>query len=129
MQLLESTLGFISRSHEPVVVGFSPAYVIKSEGVPGVDASTRWTQSVELRFADGEIEGKMPGLPAVINAGRIAINNISYVGMIPVPLESAGVITLELEFVEGEEKLAITGEEVKLDLIGDAKYIEHIPAA
>ena len=129
VQLAESIISSVMRDERDVVVKFSPAFVIRSEGVPGVDASTRWTQGVTLRFGNGETEGEVPELPAAIVAGRIAINNVSYLDMIPMPLESAGRITLELELVGDGVKLALTGETVKLELLDDAKYIEHIAPA
>lgn len=129
MQLADSTVGSISEEKRSLVVHFAPAHVIKSEGVPAVDASTLWKQDVDLVFGGGDIKGIAPDLPVVIKTGKIAINNMSYIDLMPVPLESAGFIALELEFVRDATKLRITGSDVKLDLLGNAKYIQHIPTA
>lgn len=127
IQLSESTIGSIAQTEGTIAISFSPAHVLKSEGIPGVDASTQWTQSAQLTFQEAQIVGELPALPAAIASGRITVNNMGYVDMIPAPLESAGLIRLSLEITESVAKVMITGTEVKLELQGYGKYIQHIP--
>jgi hypothetical protein len=129
VQLNDSTLGALTHSGATVVVSLRTAYLLKSEGVPGVDVSTRWSQAVDLTFQEAEILGDLPDLPAVIQAGRITINSVGYVDMLPVPLNSAGWIRLVLEFQGTGEPLTIIGTEIQLALQGLAKYLAHVPAA
>lgn len=125
IQLTDCNIAAIDTTADAVLVRFLPAQVIKSQGVPGVDASTRWTQSAIMTFNDAEIEGKRPNLPAVVAGGKITVNRLSYVDMIPIPLEAAGFIRLVMRF--GDAELAISGTAVKLELFGHGRYIEHIP--
>jgi hypothetical protein len=128
IQIRGSTVESVAQEGDEIVVHFGPAYVIKSEGIPGVDASTRWTQSVTISFAEAEAAGPYPSFRATAVSGKISINRMAYVDAIPIPLHSAGLIQLTLVFAAGTEPLTITGTEVGLKLLGHAKYIEHMPA-
>ena len=128
LQLNDSIVSDLSRSGDTAVLRFSPACILKSEGVPGVDASTRWNQTAELRFGEGEIEGEWRAFPLTVEGGRISVNNMTYVDIVPVPLESAGHMKLVLSIRGADSGLVITGSDVRLDLIGDGQYVEHLPA-
>jgi hypothetical protein len=127
IKLQGSQLEALDIDGETVNVRFAPALVIKSEGVPGVDASTLWTQAAALVFKDAEIEGDSPPFPATLSGGKITVNRLSYVDMIPIPLDSAGLIRLRLTLVEAQREIVIVGNSVSLQLSGHGKYVEHLP--
>lgn len=129
IQLRGSKIEAVDTTNRTINVRFSPALVVRSEGVPGVDASTLWTQAATMAFHDGEIEGDFPSFPATLTGGRITVNRLSYVDMIPIPLDSAGFLRLLLTFVGAQRELAIVGISATLELLGHAKYIEHLPPA
>ena len=127
LQLNESTIESISaRPDDTVVVRFSPAILIKSQGIPGVDSSTRWTQAGELRISEAEMEGVPAGLPVVPAGGSMACGGYKYVDMMPVPLDAPGFAQLKLRFEPGGGAVTITGEDAMLAMEGDPKYVEHI---
>lgn len=129
IQLPGSELEAVETEEQAVNVRFAPALVVKSEGVPGVDASTLWTQSAVIAFQEGEIEGELPSLPVKLAGGKITVNRLSYVDMIPTPLDSAGFVRLVLTFVEAPQEVAVVGISACLRLLGHGKYVEHLPPA
>ena len=129
IQLQGSQLEAVQTNEGIISVRFAPARVVKSEGVPGVDASTLWTQAATMAFQDGELEGEFPSFPAILTGWKITVNRLSYVDMIPIPLDSAGFLRLLLTFVGAQRELAIVGISASLELLGHAKYIEHLPPA
>ena len=50
------------------------AYIHKSEGRPGVDAGTGWTQDVIVVFGNGIIEGSITQWPADLYDGTLEID-------------------------------------------------------
>lgn len=126
IQLRGSQIEAVTTDKPVINVRFAPALLVKSEGVPGVDASTLWRQAAVLAFRNGEIEGELPSFPARLAGGKITVNRVSYVDMIPTPLDSAGFIQLVLSFVEAQRELAIVGTGASLELLGQGKYIEHL---
>jgi hypothetical protein len=129
IQLQSSQIEAVATDELAISARFAPAMLVKSEGVPGVDASTLWRQAAVLSFQNGEIEGELPSFPARLAGGKLTVNRVSYVDMIPIPLDSAGFIQLVLNFVEAQGELAIIGTGATLELVGPGQYIQHLPAA
>lgn len=102
---------------------FSLAYIIRSAA--GTQ-DTKWRQTGTLELRDAEVTGSLPNEPCVITAGRIQVNQFTYVDMLTIPLESPGAIQLELELGGQPGKVTINAEYVKLNLFGTARYVEHI---
>lgn len=107
------------------MVRFSPAWVVQSEGIPGVDSSTLWTQSVELVIEACEMEGATPELPARLTGGSVEAGGYRHIDMLPVPLESEGYLALSLIFSSGET-VALRGAGGRLALEGHPKYVRHL---
>ncbi len=127
LQLNESTIESISRGPGDVVlVRFAPAILIKSQGIPGVDASTRWIQGGELRITEAELDGEPGTLPAVPASGSMECGGYKYVDMMPVPLAGSGFAQLKLSFTAGAGPVLVTGEDAVLSMAGDPRYVEHI---
>ena len=126
LQLHGSTaVSIVTRSDGGITVRFEPAMIVKSEGIPQVDASTLWTQSGELVIGEAEIEGSCPPLPARLSGGSMEAAGLKYVGMCPVPLESLGYAQLKLTF-EGDAEVAVTGGSASLKMEHTPKYVKHI---
>ena len=120
VQLSESVVSAWEREAQRLRLRLAPAVVIRSEGVPGVDASTRWAQDVELVLGECAVEGEPPPVPFALNA-------MTYVDMVPVPLDSVGRIRLNLEPTAGPG-LVLTAASVTLTLHGHGRYVAHLPA-
>ena len=129
IQLRGSEIGAADMDGRTLSVRFAPALVLRSEGVPGVDVSTLWAQVALLCFQDGEIDGEFPSFPARLAGGTITVNRLSYVDMIPAPLDSAGYIRLVLNFVGATPDLTIVGTSATLELLEHGKYLQHLPPA
>lgn len=126
LQLRDSEVDALENVGSAVRIRFSPALVLKSEGVPGVDASTLWHQSALLTIKEGEIEGQRVSLPRRLAGGRITVNRLSYVDLLPIPLGSTGFVQLVLTFDAPQQHVIIAGTSANLDLLGHGKYIEHL---
>ena len=127
VQLHDSTIVSIAiDAEEEARVRFSPAMIVKSQGIPRVDASTLWRQSGELVIGEAECEGDLPDFPARVLSGSIEAGGLKYVDMIPVPIDVAGYAQLRLSFAEGSSDLVITGISARLEMEDIPKYLEHI---
>ncbi len=104
---------------------FASAMIVKSEGIPRVDASTLWTQSGELVIGEGQIEGCVPAFPALLSDGSMEATGLKYVGVIPVPLDNLGYAQLKLVFADGAEVI-VTGVNGKLGMEDTPKYVKHM---
>jgi len=109
-----------------VQVRFAPAMIVKSQGIPLVDASTLWIQSGALVIEDAQIEGDLPVFPAVVKTGSMEAGGIKYVGSSQLPLDTQGYAQLTLSFGGEEHPVVITGGGARLDMEDIPKYVEHI---
>jgi hypothetical protein len=126
VDLRESRIGAIRQAASHLFIALDRLYVIRSEGIPGVDAGTRWRQAGELVLREASVEDQPPELPASISRGKVKVNQFSYVDMLPLPFESQGHIAVVLELSGGAARLVLSAEHAKLSLLGDAKYIAHV---
>ncbi|MDJ0862437.1 MAG: hypothetical protein QNJ87_10700 [Gammaproteobacteria bacterium] len=126
IQLEGSTAAsIVTQGDGSVRVAFGPAMIVKSEGIPQVDASTLWTQSGNLIIGEADIQGKSPELPALLAGGSMETAGLKYVDMSPIPLDTPGYAQLRIAF-EGGAEMTITGTGARLELEGMPKYVKHI---
>ena len=127
VQLHDSTIVSVAVDpDEEARLRFSPAMIVKSQGIPRVDASTLWSQSGDLVIGEAEIEGELPAFPARVQDGSIEAGGLKYMDMIPVPIDTVGYAQLRLSFAEGGSHLVITGTSARLEMEDIPKYLEHI---
>jgi len=99
---------------------------IETEGVPGIDAGTGWSQEGKLTISTGIIEGSFSELPRDLWDGCLAMDGTVSENMIPVPLDYKGKIELRLEsWAQVSEIISISGKGARLELIGEAEYVEE----
>ena len=106
------------------VVRFSRVYIHRTEGIPGFDDGSGWSQSAIIRVADGVITGALSELPGDLHDGYLKMADTVSDNMIPIPLDYAGEIELRLE--RWSHILWISGTHINLDLIGEATYVEEL---
>ncbi len=121
----ESVLHSIIRDGDHTHLRFEPMRVVKAEGVPDVDPSTLWDQTVEFKLLEADIEINSSDLPCKIASGMIEINGMTYVDIIPVPLSTPGTIEIELSDETGARFFLVRAERIDIELIGLDSYIKH----
>lgn len=102
---------------------FSRAVLIKT--MTGSAERTVWWQAGDLSLEDAEIEGEMPTAPATCIGGDIDDNIYTYRDMIPLPLESRGVIRCDLRFHDAAPLIA-RGRAIRLAMLDTPKYQHHL---
>ena len=105
-------------------IHFSRAYIIKT--MTGSVERTRWWQAGDLIIEGVRVEGEIPEGPLVCAGGDVGENVYTYRDMIPVPLESRGVVRCDLGFEGRENRLVATGDSIRLELLDVPNYIEHL---
>jgi hypothetical protein len=111
-----------------VVLNFAPAYIHQSNGAPGVDAGTGWTQHLVIRIHGNVTEGALNMTPCTLWEGSLTLNGIHHDNVIPTPLNVEGEIELDLTARSGES-VKVRGSRITLELLGEPKYIEDFSGA
>jgi len=112
-------------SEDSAHVRFAPAVIIKSQGIAGVDASTRWAQIAVLTIREAQVTGEVSLLPAIAAGGSMECGGFKYLDMIPLPIgEVPGFAELRVRLAGGN--LVVTGEDPRVALEGQARYLEHV---
>jgi hypothetical protein len=112
-----------------VTIRFAHAYVHRSEGRPGVDAGTGWSQEAELFVSEAILIGKVPPLPCLLTGGTLEIGSRSHENMIPLPLDSQESVTITLSFGCLDFEIEVKGNGGRVPLIGSASKTEDFPPA
>ena len=126
IEIHDSVLDALSLENGDAVLHFSHLYIHETEGVPGVDAGTGWSQQGKLTIDDAMVDGSISELPRDLWDGHVAMGGTISDNMIPVPLDYVGRIELRLEaWGAVSEVVSFTGTGAKLELIGKAEYVEE----
>lgn len=104
------------------------AYIHKSEGSPGVQAGTGWTQEVTLVFGNGSVEGSIIEWPADLYDGTLEIDGEASENMVPIPLDRKGTVRLTLK-PKSDDPIVVRGDSVRLELQGIATFVEEFPGS
>ena len=117
----------ISQMHEierRMIVEFSPAYVHRSKGKPGIDSGSGWVQDVRMSLTGATPSGNCPLLPETLSEGSLRVGGLERHNLLPVTLQTHGLVELRLVFVTGQE-VVISAEAITLELTGEARYVEE----
>jgi|HubBroStandDraft_6_1064221.scaffolds.fasta_scaffold10588_2 hypothetical protein len=123
IEIHDSTLDSLALCDGVLVLHFSSAYIHESKGLPGVDAGSGWVQEANLKIGGVEIVGFFSELPHDLSDGYFKLGDTVYENMIPVPLDHDGEVYLRLEKLH--EVVSIKGISAKLELVGEATYVEE----
>jgi hypothetical protein len=124
IELHDSEVSQIHEIGQSVVIEFSPAYVHKSHGKPGVDAGTGWVQNARLTLTGATVSGDRPPLPGALWDGSLLVGGLEHDNVVPIPLAARGSVELRLFFASGQE-IVVSAESIELELIGEASYVEE----
>jgi hypothetical protein len=126
IELHDSTIGRVSSGNAGrVELDFDQAYVHVSEGKPGTDCGTGWTQRAKMTLIGATITGGFPSLPCDLSDGELRSNDLVFNNMVPLPFSGAGV-EFRMLFCSGDE-VTITAAKAELCLQGEATYVEEVP--
>ncbi len=117
-----SRLDGLSTEGYEAVLQFGEVYIHQSEGVPAVDPGTGWLQEAAIRIAGGAVDGSFSEYPSYLDDGCLRLGSVVSEITIPIPLDQAGAVELRLE--GWREAVSISGTHIRLELIGEAKYVE-----
>ncbi len=124
----DSKLVSVSRVGSDFVAHFQPAYVHKSEGMPGVEAGSGWIQEIKILIRDVvSTSSSGPELPWDLWGGYVQVGNQRHEGLVPIPFDARGTTELFLEFYEGMGGIRVTGLGCTVEVIGTATYVEEVP--
>jgi hypothetical protein len=127
IEIHDSELKSIAVRVGEIVVELAPAYIHQSEGRPGMDAGTGWLQDAVIRIRGEEISGSINDLPCDLWDGNLTLPGEYLDNLIPIPLSVEGDIVLQLTSCSGES-VQIRGDHISLQLSGEPKYLEEVPA-
>ena len=126
IEIHDSELESIELAEGAVELRFSPVYIHKSEGRPGIDAGTGWAQRARLVISNANIKRSFAKFPGELLAGYLKLEETVLNNEIPIPLNFRGKVELNLESWN-DETVLISGDGAVLVLVGDPEYVEDFP--
>jgi len=127
IEIHDSVLDALSLDNGDAVLHFSHLYIHESEGRVGIDPGSGWSQEGNLTISGAAVEGSFSEWPAHLREGRIAVDATVYENEIPISLNVVGKIELRLQ--SWSDVISIIGKGAKLELVGEATYLEEFPGA
>lgn len=127
IELPGSEIASIRLEADCLRIHFSRAIIIKT--MTGSRDRTRWWQAGDLVIEGVELAAGPPAGPLVCAGGDIDDNVFTYRDMIPLPLASRGRVGCDLRFVDLPIRLRASGTALRLEMLENPKYIEHLRTA
>jgi hypothetical protein len=125
LELADSRVSHIDLSDGVAAIYFSYACIHKSQGSPGKDRGTAWSQEARLVLSEVEDPAAWPSLPNTISEGFLEVGGIRH-ELIPLPFKRRVEAKLYLVFIDGVE-LAMVGTRPFIELLGTPIYLEDLP--
>lgn len=126
IELHDSTLKEVNLNQTDAILYFDRAYVHHSEGIPGFDSGTGWSQKINLILKKVAAVNIPDDLPNDISDGHIIVNGEKLDNMIPLPFKASGKIQLFLITQYGNE-LKINAEYAYCEEVDEPIFIENFP--
>jgi len=123
LEFHDSRAGSVTSADGTVSLIFTSAYFHKSEGAPGVDAGTGWTQAATLEFSFASVAGPHDVGDGWIIDGSMEVDKGQALSCIPVPFDVSGVVKATFGFSNGVV-LSIEATRVRLALSGNPSFVE-----
>jgi hypothetical protein len=127
IEIHDSVLDALSPDNGNAVLHFSHLYIHESEGRVGIDPGSGWSQEGHLTISNAVVEGSFSEWPAHLHEGQITVDGAVYENEIPISLNVSGKIELRLQ--SWSDVISIIGKGAKLELVGEATYLEEFPGA
>jgi hypothetical protein len=123
IELHDSRVELVSSKNDNLTILFSPAYIHQSDGMPGTDAGTGWTQSAQLILLTSHIEGTWPRNDSDVSDGYLKIGTAEQSNIIHLPLNTNEPVEGEIVFSSGA-RIHVKARGAKIELIGEPQYVE-----
>ena len=127
IELPGSQIASIRKEGDCLRIHFARAIIIKT--MTGSREHTRWWQAGDLVIEGVELAAETPEGPLVCAGGDIEDNVFTYRDMIPLTLASQGRVGCDLVFADLPLRLQARGTAIRLEMLADPKYIEHLRPA
>ena len=101
------------------------AYVHRSNGRPGIDPGSGWSQPVDLVFSAGVIEERPDELPFALDDGSIS-GGARFDGFIPLPTSIGVAVCFEARGICGE-RLVVRGLGIVAAAAAEGVFVESFP--
>jgi hypothetical protein len=124
LELHDSTVIALRAEGDDVVLELD-AYIHVSDGEPGVDAGTGWSQPVRFTVRAGVVRRDFDGDSLSITDGAVRIGARVLDNMLPLALDEIGAVAVEL--VGSEGRLTVTGAALRIEPTGAAVFVERVP--
>lgn len=122
IEIHDSVLDRLHLANGTAELYFSHLYIHESEGRPGIDPGTGWSQEGKLTIRGALVEGSFSEWPADLHSGSIMIGDELFENDIPIALDTQAEVRLLLQ--SWSDVISIRGKGATLELIGKATYVE-----
>ena len=129
-ELHDSRIAISWFDYGSAIIIFSHAYIHRSEGEPGRDSGTGWSQRAELVIGEDTQIDLPRAWPCSIYYGSLELNDVVYENEIPIPLAHEGSVRFKLEIADDDDNpmsVEFIGKNANLTLLGEAHYVDEFP--
>jgi hypothetical protein len=121
----DSDVQSVTLDRQTLLVQFSPAYIHRSSGTPGIDAGEGHAQDAQLIFGNVDISTIPLGCSGRLSDGRVEIDEQTF-SLIPLPSSFDGAVRAEFTFSNGVS-LTFRARSVAFRSVGESRLIDHFP--
>ncbi len=126
IEVHDSVLEGFTTSQGAAELRFSRVYIHQTQGKPGRDAGTVWTQKATLRIFGATVEGAFSEFPVDLDDGEVIFTGSRFDNVIPIPIRYEGKVELRLEtWGQSQEVVTFVGNDAELELVGEPEYLEE----
>jgi hypothetical protein len=116
IELHDSDVAAVDTVEGAVRIEFSEAYIWAQE--------KGWGQKATLILENAQVQEKPTEFPVTISEGMLRGPKEAFDNIVPLPFSGQGVFSIEFAFCSGE-LLKAAGENPKVELIGERRFIEE----
>jgi hypothetical protein len=128
IELHDSWIESIIQAELSVVIYFRPAYVHRSQGRPGFEAGSGWTQDFDFIVYSARIESSFSEFPQELHGGELAVDRQTFEHLIPLPVNMVGQVRFSVFSIMGNQPaLTVTGSGVEVIPVSTAHFVEEFP--
>lgn len=117
VELHDSRVADVTCVSEELRVVFQPAYVHRSDGIPGTDSGWGFLQPVEFRFHNAAF-AEVGNCRGDVSDGAVSVGDAEYCNLVPMPLAVTGATTAHFIFASGGV-LTVSAGGFSCDAIGE----------